>query len=107
MTGLRLGTRLYGALAVMTEEHRTFVLAREDNRIAGGPRCTGISSDGLTLYAVGLQAEPGLQGYPSDGWDLQACERTYAMAPADLQVRMLPILEKFRAHVGKRQPSAA
>lgn len=62
-------------------------------------RCTGVSSDALAWYAVGRRDEPKLSEYPADESDLSACERTYAMASEWLQERMLPVLERYRAHV--------
>lgn len=102
---INFGTWLYEELTKMTEDHRKFFLAREDRRRRfQGPRCTGDSSDGLTLFALGLVQEPDKWNYPSDHSDLRACELTYKMAPADLQERMLPVLEKYRAHVTAKYP---
>lgn len=65
-------------------------------------RFTGISSNALVRFAF-TGEEPEVNGrdwrYPSDASDLAACEHTYAMAPAHLQPRMLPLLEKYRAHI--------
>jgi len=60
-------------------------------------RCTGISSDALAFYGIGMRREPKDHEYPADRSDLDACERTYEMAPAPVRRRMLPVLEKFRA----------
>jgi uncharacterized protein YuzE len=69
------------------------------------PRCYGMSSDALAYYGAGKRGEP-IEGwdYPADPDDLGACERTYDMAPEHIKQRMLPVLEKFRAHVAKRYP---
>ena len=104
---INFGTWLYEALTKMTDDHRKFFLAREDqrNRFWRQERCTGLSSDALTLYAIGLDEEPQLRNYPRDHGDLDACERTYQMAPADPQERMLPVLEKYRARVNADYPT--
>jgi hypothetical protein len=68
-----------------------------------GERCTGISSDALALYGLRGGPEPTLREYPADRWDLAACERTWQLAPDDVRARMLPVLEKFRQVVAKRE----
>jgi hypothetical protein len=82
-----------------------FLLARyEAPRTA---HCTGISSDALAYYAAGGRAEPKFPGeYPYDRGDLAACEKTYDMAPAALQERMKPVLDKFRDSVLGRPASS-
>lgn len=62
-------------------------------------RFTGISSDALAWFAIGRRDEPKPGEYPADERDLGACERTYDMAPEFLKERMLPVLERYRAHV--------
>lgn len=99
------GTETYKALELLPEEHRLFWLARQDAKIdRASPRVTGLSSDRLTHFALGWAEEPdeGSWLYPSDNGDLGACERTYDMAPADLQRRMLPLLVKYRTHIKRR-----
>ena len=105
---INFGTWLYEALTKLPEDHRKFFLTREDqrNRFWREERCTGLSSDALTLYALRLDEEPQQRNYPSDHGDLDACERTYQMAPADLQERMLPVLEKYRIHVAGKYPES-
>ena len=85
---------------------QTFVSARAQSRYwrLDGQRCTGISSDALAQYGLRGDREPGIATYPSDLWDLAACERTYRMAPDDVRERMRPVLEKYRKHVSKRYP---
>jgi hypothetical protein len=62
-------------------------------------RCCGTSSDALAWYGVGIRGEPSEDEYPRDTSDLEACERTYGMAPPEVQERMLPILERYRTKV--------
>lgn len=85
------------------EDRLSFVSRRYQSDGSGAnfrpSRCTGVSSDALAWYAVGKRDEPKLSEYPADESDLAACERTYGMAPAWLQERMLPVLERYRAHV--------
>jgi hypothetical protein len=77
-----------------------FILARlEAERNHVYPRCWGISSNALALYAIRRGRRPARSEFPSDKDDLGACERTYEMAPPHLQERMLPVLEEFRAAV--------
>lgn len=61
------------------------------------PRCTGVSSDALTLYALGLGPLPSQSSYPHDASDLAACELTYTMAPPDVATAMVPTLALYRA----------
>jgi hypothetical protein len=76
---------------------RDFILARITHK---GDRCTGISSDALTLYGLLDSApEPTLRQYPCDREDLGACWRTYDMAPAHVQAKMRPVLDKFSGHI--------
>lgn len=100
------------------EEILDFVLERMvAHRERREPRCWGISSDALALYALGKGPRPEVPGrpdspgggswhgsqvgreYPHDESDLRACEATYAMAPESLQVVMLPVLQEFQAWV--------
>jgi hypothetical protein len=69
------------------------------------PRCYGISSDAMALYAVGLRDKPQFDEFPHDQGDLDACELTYKMAPGSLQLgdRMTPLLEEYRAFVAAYQ----
>lgn len=102
----------------MSDETLDFVLERMTaQREHRRPRCWGISSDALTLYALGKGPRPQTPGrperpggstwqgsevgsdYPHDEDDLRACELTYAMAPAHLQIIMLPVLKEFQAWV--------
>jgi hypothetical protein len=73
-----------------------------DSQTVGFGRCHGISSDALARFAIG-GPEPTGWDYPYDTDDLNACERTFEMGPAHLQVRMLPVLEKYRARIVERQ----
>jgi hypothetical protein len=66
-------------------------------------RCTGISSNALTLYGVKGGPEPRLRDYPSDLDDLRSCERVYLMAPDEVRERMLPVLVKYRDHVAENR----
>lgn len=91
------------ALAAVRPEHLLFYARRayeETHHLQ--PRRYGVSSDALTEHVLGLRPEPGIALYPLDLWDLEACERTYATAPADLQSLMWPLLEKYRAYVDER-----
>lgn len=84
------------------------------------PRCWGISSDALAAYGAGHGPRPTTPGkpseapspnagrwtceeagycYPHDVGDLNACERTFAMAPDHAKFRMRPVLDEFRAYV--------
>jgi hypothetical protein len=102
----------------MSDEIMEFVLERmKAQREHRRPRCYGISSDALTLYALGKGPRPQTPGrpdreggatwtgsevgrdYPHDESDLGACELTYAMAPEVVKVAMAPVLEEFRAWV--------
>lgn len=87
-------------LAALRHEHLLFYARRAYEQIHRfRPRRYGVSSNALTDYALGLRPEPGIALYPLDQDDLDACERTYATAPADLQLVMLPVLEKYRSAV--------
>jgi hypothetical protein len=87
-------------MAALRPEHLLFFARRAYEQIHGlRPRRYGVSSDALTDYALGMRPEPGVALYPADQADLDACERTYATAPVDLQQRMLPVLEKYRSAV--------
>lgn len=70
-------------------------------------RCTGVSSDALAWFAVGIAAEPELYQYPRDPSDLAACVRTFEMAPQHLQKVMRAMLAKYRAAVAERYPEVA
>lgn len=102
----------------MSNEVLEFVLARDKARANHErPRCYGVSSDALVLYALGQGPRPTVPGrpetenggswrgkecgfsYPHDEADLAACERSYDMAPPSLQAIMLPVLDEFRAWV--------
>lgn len=102
----------------MSEDILEFVLDRmAAERERRTPRCWGMSSDALTLYALGKGPRPEVPGrpdrpggrswrssevgqnYPHDESDLRACELTYAMAPESVQVVMLPVLNEFQAWV--------
>lgn len=95
-----------------------FVLAREAATAKHErPRCYGVSSDALTLYALGKGERPLIPGtpssstggswhgdecgrnYPHDESDLAACELTYEMAPDQVREIMLPVLDEFRRWV--------
>lgn len=90
-------------LAALRPEHLLFWARRAYEEIHHiQPRRYGISSDALADHALGLRGRPGPVLYPSDLADLDACERMYATAPADLQAVMLPILEMYRAYVATR-----
>ena len=81
-------------------DEREFYILREESRARHQrPRCTGISSDALTNYSMGLAGAPDKSQYPADRGDLAACELTYEMAPDRLQRIMLPVLESYRTHV--------
>lgn len=85
------------------------------------PRCYGISSDALALYALGLVRRPQVPGtptregghswfgsecgsdYPFDLDDLAACQRTFDMAPPHLQERMRPVLDEFTGWIRERR----
>lgn len=92
-----------------------FVMARsEAARKHRNPRCYGLSSDAMALYGLGRAPRPQVPGhtvapgvlgwtgeecgtdYPHDLSDLDACERTFRMAPPWVQDRMAPVLEDFR-----------
>ncbi len=85
----------------VAEEALAFVRDRQMLRHTDVPRCWGKSSDALALYAIG-GPEPTERDYPSDHSDLDACERTYRMAPPRLAERMQPVLDKYRAHIASR-----
>lgn len=70
------------------------------------PRCWGISSDALALWAVKGGEEPAERDYPSDTSDLMACILTYRMAPDHLRDRMKPVLDKYAAHVEESYPES-
>lgn len=103
---LNFGTRLDDALESMPAEHRRFYLSRQDRETdRTRPRCTGISSDALVFFVLGLQDEPGKGEYPRDLGDMRACEETYDMAPDDLRRKMLPVMTKYRLAVtGRDKP---
>lgn len=67
-------------------------------------RCSGVSSDAMAWFAVGMRDEPRREEYPLDPSDLAACERTYEMAPEFLRERMEPVLARYRAAVAKSYP---
>lgn len=67
-------------------------------------RCWGVSSDTLALFAVGVLDDIPEMNYPADRGDLDACERTYAMASHRMQKRMQPMMQRLRAHVNVRYP---
>lgn len=90
-------------LAGVRPEHLLFYARRAYEQIHHiRPRRYGVSSNALTEHVLGLRPEPGIALYPLDLWDLEACERTYATAPADLHPVMLPLLEKYREYVDER-----
>lgn len=70
------------------------------------PRCWGISSDAMVLTALG-EGRPELSDYPRDVGDLNACERTFAMAPDMMKWRMKPVLDDYREHVAEMVGAAA
>lgn len=93
-------------LAGVRHEHLLFYARRAYEQIHHHrPRRYGISSNALTEYALGLRPEPGTALYPLDRQDLDACERTYATAPADLQAVMLPVLERYRQSIRSETPN--
>lgn len=81
------------------EERLSFIARRYLSPAGHRDRFTGVSSDALAWYAIGRRDEPKPGEYPADEQDLAACERTYEMAPEFLKERMLPVLERYRAHV--------
>lgn len=88
-------------LALELEFVLSRVLAENAHRL---PRCYGISSDALALFALGKRDEPTRAVYPMDPSDLAACQLTYNMAPTHLQPKMLPALQRMRAYVAERYP---
>lgn len=64
-------------------------------------RCTGRSSNALAWYGVFVAPEPTVADYPADAADLAACQRTYDMAPAHVQWRMRPVLDRYQAHLNR------
>jgi hypothetical protein len=92
------------ALRELLAEH-DFVLARsEAERNHVYPRCWGISSNALAVYALGRGPHPDrVCDFPYDEDDLAACERTYEMAPPHLRERMTPVLEQYRAWVRRNR----
>lgn len=98
--GLALSPKLMGNGEA--EAERDFLVARMVDR-RDGVSWVGISSDAMTVAAITAQRVREVD-WPRDRGDLWRCEETYRRAPAHLQARMLPILERFRAHVGKRYP---
>lgn len=68
----------------------------------GKPRVTGTSSDALALVGVGAIERVPRHNFPADEDDLAACERTYEMAPPQIQARMLPMLEEYRACIAAK-----
>lgn len=94
-------------LGTLSPEHLLFWARRTYEQVhCIRPRRYGVSSNALVDYVLELRGEPGVVLYPSDLWDLMACERAYATAPADLQPLMLPVLVKYRAHVDERYSHA-
>lgn len=103
------------------DAERQFLLDRLECRYQRRtPRCWGVSSDALVLYALGRGERPRVPGtarslsdngggswygdevgtfYPHDPDDLRACELTHDMAPPHLQERMGPVLDEFRGWV--------
>lgn len=103
--GAMIGVELIGSGETQGDlrEVLDFLIARQDARRRWmEPRCWGVSSDALAYYGAGKTSEPQPNEYPADAGDLAACERTYELAPASIQLRMLPILEKYRQHVRLR-----
>lgn len=95
-------------LAGVRHEHLLYYARRAYEHIHRiRPRRYGVSSDSMVDHALGLRGEPGIILYPADTADLDACELAYKTAPADLQSLMLPILEKYRAHIDERFVHAA
>ena len=99
-----------------------FMIERDRARQrVGAPRCVGVSSDALAMYGIGHGERPTVPGtpdtpggmswrgdevgqnYPHDIGDLLACQITYAMAPAWMRERMLPVLEEFEGWVRHRR----
>ena len=86
-------------------DEREFYILREESRDKyQSPCCTGISSDALTNYALGMSGAPKNGQFPYDRGDLGACELTYQMAPPRLKEIMHPILNGYRKHVEARYP---
>lgn len=94
-------------MASRAEQELHFITERmAAERSRREPRCWGISSDTLALWAVRGGEEPTEYNYPSDTSDLMACVLTYRMAPKHLQERMKPVLDKFTEYVEKRYPES-
>lgn len=103
MTTMTDHAAVLAQLAGIRTEHLLFYARRAYEQIHGlRPRRYGVSSNALTDYALGLRPEPGIALYPLDQADLDACERTYATAPSDLQPLMLPLLERYRVRIADR-----
>ena len=92
-----------------TDAELRFMILREESRGQWGrPRCTGRSSDALARFGLGYGEKPTENNdYPHDGADLDACERTYAMAPTHVQAKMRPVLLAYRVYVYERLASYA
>lgn len=90
-----------------TDEREFYILREESRAKRLLLRCTGISSDALTNYALGLAGAPKNGQFPFDRGDLASCERTYEMAPPRLKEIMLPILDKYRKQVAARYSAKA
>jgi hypothetical protein len=87
-------------------DEREFYILREESRTKyQSPRCTGISSDALTNYALGMSGAPKNGQFPSDRGDLDACELTYRMAPLRLKEIMFHALRDYRLHVQGHSPT--
>jgi hypothetical protein len=69
------------------------------------PRCYGVSSDALVEHVLGLRGQPLPEEFPLDSGDLDACKRSYDMAPDRLKPLMDPILAAYTAAVADRYPS--
>lgn len=69
---------------------------------AARARCWGRSSDELALYGIG--AIEAVRCRPYDASDLNACRRTYAMAPPWAKERMRPVLDEWTLLVAEDYP---
>ena len=100
-------TTILTHLVVQQQTVTAFLTARAYQRYArdqhwrGIVRYTGISSDALAEYGVRGRGKPTLNEYPADRSDLDACERTYLLAPDAVRNRMLPVLNRYRAYVAE------
>lgn len=65
-------------------------------------RDVGVSSNAMVEYALG-GPEPSSNQYPSDRWDLAACERCRDGAPEHLHMKMDEVLEKYRQALQQRR----